>query len=99
MKDSLSFFPNGPDLKRKLEENGVGLTTSNIDSFVPKLTPKDVRKIVDKEKLIDIVADTASRHVDALRSLADFDASQHKLFIRGLGWDTTTDGLDCSSAG
>ena len=85
-----------PTKKRKLEENGA----SDIDSSVPKLTPEDVRKIVDrvvdKEKLIDIVADAASRHVDvldALRSLADSDASQRKLFIRGLGWDTTTDGL------
>uniref|UniRef100_A0A2N9IPP9 Uncharacterized protein n=1 Tax=Fagus sylvatica TaxID=28930 RepID=A0A2N9IPP9_FAGSY len=86
-------------MKRKLEENGVGLTASDIDSFVPKLTPEDVRKIVDKEKLIDIVANAASRHVDVLQSLADSDASQHKLFIRGLGWDTTTDGLDCSPAG
>ena len=86
-------------MKQKLEENGVGLTASDIDSSVPKLTPEDVRKIVDKEKLIDIVADTASHHVDALRSLVDFDASQHKLFLRGLGWDTTTDGLDCLPAG
>ena len=86
-------------MKQKLEENGIGLTASDIDSFVPKLTPKDIRKIVDKEKLIDIVANATSRHVDVLQSLADSDASQRKLFIHGLGWDTTIDGLDCSPAG
>jgi heterogeneous nuclear ribonucleoprotein A1/A3 len=84
-------------MKQKLEENDVGLTASDIDSSVPKLTPEDVRKIVDKEKLIDIVADAASRHL--IQSLADSDASQRKLFIRGLGWDTTTDGLDCLPVG
>ncbi|KAL0001452.1 hypothetical protein SO802_015233 [Lithocarpus litseifolius] len=86
--------------KRKLDENGVGLTVSDMDPSVPKLTPEDVRKIVDrivdKGKLIDIVSNAASRHVDvldAVRSLADSDSSQRKLFIRGLGWDTTTEGL------
>ncbi|GMY05020.1 UBP1-associated protein 2C, partial [Fagus crenata] len=64
---SLSFFSNGPDLKRKLEENGIGLITSDIDSSVPKLTLEDVRKIVDKEKLIDIVADATSTLSDRWR--------------------------------
>nr|POE76479.1 hypothetical protein CFP56_18932 [Quercus suber] len=66
--------------KQKLDKNGVDLT--NIDPFVPKLTPKDVCKIVDcivnKGKLIDIIANAASHRMDvlnAVRSLKDLDSS------------------------
>ena len=88
-----------PTKKRKLDENGVAPPSTDVDPSLPKLTPEDVRKIVDrieKDKLLDIVAAAAARHVDVLdgvRALADSDSSQRKLFIRGLGWDTTTDGL------
>ncbi|KAF5460927.1 hypothetical protein F2P56_020762 [Juglans regia] len=85
-----------PTKKRKLEENGV---SAEIDPSLSILTPEDVRKIVDridKDKLINIVAAAAVRHLDVLegvRALADSDVSQRKLFVRGLGWDTNTDGL------
>uniref|UniRef100_A0A2N9HLL4 Uncharacterized protein n=1 Tax=Fagus sylvatica TaxID=28930 RepID=A0A2N9HLL4_FAGSY len=84
-------------MKQKLEENVVGLTASDIDSSVPKLTPEDVRKIVDKEKLIDIVV--RRRFTPPYPIVGGFRCFTSKLFIRGLGWDTTTDGLDCSPAG
>lgn len=66
--------------KRKLNKNGVYLT--NIDPSILKLTPKDVCKIVDcivdKGKLINIIANAASHHMDILnaaRSLKDLDSS------------------------
>ncbi|MCE7766731.1 hypothetical protein GQL56_29335, partial [Pseudomonas putida] len=31
--------------------------------------------------------------LEAVRSIADADVSQRKLFVRGLGWETTTDKL------
>ncbi|MQM06314.1 hypothetical protein Taro_039140 [Colocasia esculenta] len=81
--------------KRKADENG------GIDGAVPPsmLTPADARKIIEsfsKEQLLDIVQEAACRHadvLDAVRANADRDPAQRKLFIRGLGWDTTTEGL------
>ncbi|XP_021831813.1 UBP1-associated protein 2C-like [Prunus avium] len=86
-----------PSKKRKLDENGVVLDTD--PSSIPKLSPEDARKLIERfnpDQLIDILQDAVTRHVDvldAVRSIADLDASQRKLFIRGLGWDTTTEGL------
>ncbi|KAF3775262.1 UBP1-associated protein 2C [Nymphaea thermarum] len=74
--------------KRKAEENGT------VD-----LSVEDARKILEpftQEQLIDILQDATVKHpdvLDAVRAIADRDTTQRKLFIRGLGWDTTTDGL------
>ncbi|KAK1327133.1 hypothetical protein QJS10_CPA01g02129 [Acorus calamus] len=65
----------------------------------PDLTKNDIAKIIDpftRDQLADIVSSVATRSPDllsAVRSIADRDTTQRKLFIRGLGWDTTTDGL------
>uniref|UniRef100_A0A1D1ZI12 Heterogeneous nuclear ribonucleoproteins A1 n=1 Tax=Anthurium amnicola TaxID=1678845 RepID=A0A1D1ZI12_9ARAE len=81
--------------KRKADENGVTDGTISPTS----LTPADARKIIEsfsKEQLLDIVQEAACRHadvLDAVRANADHDPAQRKLFIRGLGWDTTTEGL------
>lgn len=83
--------------KRKMDENGVIL--ADTDHSSSKLSPEDARKIIERftpDQLIDILQDAVSRHsdvLDAVRSVADLDVSQRKLFIRGLGWDTTTEGL------
>ncbi|KAK6270086.1 hypothetical protein POUND7_007191 [Theobroma cacao] len=87
-----------PTKKRKLDENGIVSTQSEPDP-ITKLTPQDGRKLIERfsvDQLLDILQDAVSRHVDvlaAVRSVADQDPAQRKLFIRGLGWDTTTDGL------
>lgn len=79
--------------KRKLDENGFG------DSDPLKLSPSEARKLIERftpEQLLDILQDAVARHADVLasvRAVADPDVSQRKLFVRGLGWDTTTDGL------
>ena len=83
-----------PAKKRKLDENG-GVA---IDSD-HKLNPSDARKLIERfnhDQLLDILQNAVVRHpdvLDAVRLIADTDISQRKLFIRGLGWDTTTDGL------
>ncbi|CAM8983084.1 unnamed protein product [Rhodiola kirilowii] len=86
--------------KRKIEDNGLGLPTdaSYGEEFV-KLTPDDARKIFEsfsRDQLLEILQSAVLRHGDVLesvRSIADRDTAQRKLFIRGLGWDTTTEGL------
>ncbi|RWR97469.1 UBP1-associated protein 2C [Cinnamomum micranthum f. kanehirae] len=80
--------------KRKADENGVASFESTS-----QLTLEDARKILEPftpEQLLDILRDAAVRHpdvLDAVRNIADRDPVQRKLFIRGLGWETTTDGL------
>ncbi|CAM8978997.1 unnamed protein product [Rhodiola kirilowii] len=86
--------------KRKIEDNGLGLPTdaSYGEEFV-KLTPDDARKIFEsfsRDQLLEILQSAVLWHGDVLesvRSIADRDTAQRKLFIRGLGWDTTTEGL------
>ncbi|XP_057952347.1 UBP1-associated protein 2C [Malania oleifera] len=85
-----------PAKKRKIDENGVAATDVDAGS---SLTLEDARKIIEPfthEQLIEIVQNAAVRHLDvldAVRSIADRDPTQRKLFIRGLGWDTTTENL------
>ncbi|XP_058100752.1 UBP1-associated protein 2C-like [Magnolia sinica] len=77
--------------KRKADENGIEQAL--------KITPEDARKIISPfspDQLLDILQDAVAHHpdvLDAVRSIADRDPAQRKLFIRGLGWDTTTEGL------
>lgn len=84
--------------KRKLDENGVG-SYNDGDSSPNLLTPQDARKVIERlstDQLLDILQDAVVCHSDvleAVRSVADADPAQRKLFIRGLGWDTTTDNL------
>ncbi|EXC18503.1 Heterogeneous nuclear ribonucleoprotein A0 [Morus notabilis] len=93
-----------PSKKRKMEENGIvsasAATNGGNHHYHPaSLSPQDARKLIEHftpDQLLDILQDAVARHVDvldAVRSIADRDISQRKLFIRGLGWDTTTDGL------
>ncbi|KAL5564439.1 hypothetical protein UlMin_027603 [Ulmus minor] len=87
--------------KRKINENGGLLVAGagETDPSLPKLSPEDARKILERftpDQLLDILQDAVARHADvleAVRSIADSDTSQRKLFVRGLGWDTTTEGL------
>lgn len=87
--------------KRKYDDNGVVLTDHEpMTTLGPNmLTVEDSRKILEpfsREQLLGIVQTALLRHLDvleAVRSIADRDLTQRKLFIRGLGWETTTDKL------
>lgn len=96
------------DKKRKADENGGAYPAHTVlipdpnASFPPlpsHLTPEDINKILDpftKEQLLPIIRAAVLRHpdvLDAVRSVADSDPAQRKLFVRGLGWETTTDKL------
>ncbi|XXG77500.1 hypothetical protein AAC387_Pa08g1644 [Persea americana] len=85
---------DGPSSKKlKADDNGADFAPSI------QLTPEDARKIIEPlstEQLLDILQSATLRHpdiLDAVRSVADRDPAQRKLFIRGLGWETTTDVL------
>ncbi|KZV42130.1 hypothetical protein F511_29809 [Dorcoceras hygrometricum] len=87
-----------PIKKRKIEDNGI--VAADADSFSPvMLTVDDARKILEPfthEVLLEIVQKALLRHhdvLDAVRSIADRDITQRKLFVRGLGWETTTERL------
>ncbi|XP_010527509.1 PREDICTED: UBP1-associated protein 2C-like [Tarenaya hassleriana] len=84
--------------KRKLDENGGGLFPDGVPGPI-RLTPQDARKIIERfstEQMLDILQQAAVCHPDvleAVRSTADSDIAQRKLFIRGLAAETTTEGL------
>ncbi|KAI3716223.1 hypothetical protein L6452_23414 [Arctium lappa] len=88
--------------KRKLEENGVVFPPdlpATTATTTTTLSHDDLRKVIEPfthEQLSKIVLTASLRHsdvLDAVRSIADRDPSQRKLFIRGLGWETTTEKL------
>ncbi|MCD7456778.1 UBP1-associated protein 2C [Datura stramonium] len=84
-----------PMKKRKLEDNGV-VTDVPVAS---RLTIEDARKILESvtpEQMLEILQNAIVRHTDVLdqvRVIADRDTTQRKLFVRGLGWETTTEKL------
>ncbi|GAB4827063.1 hypothetical protein Ancab_033945 [Ancistrocladus abbreviatus] len=90
-----------PSKKRKTEENGAELTNDEPQLTTPSetLTREDARKVLEpltQEDLISVLQDAVVRHPDvlaAVRSFADRDTVHRKLFVRGLGTETTTDSL------
>ncbi|CAA3019953.1 UBP1-associated protein 2C-like [Olea europaea var. sylvestris] len=94
--------------KRKADDNGglysvpsdLNVTAAAIVPQVPSfLSPEDAQKILEpftKEQLLGIIREAVLRHPDvleAVRAVADADPVQRKLFVRGLGWETTTEKL------
>ncbi|XP_051125615.1 UBP1-associated protein 2C-like [Andrographis paniculata] len=94
--------------KRKADENGGAYSTSveygNTGADVSQapmgtMYPEDAEKILEpftKEQLLPILRAAVLRHPDvleAVRAVADADPVQRKLFVRGLGWETTTEKL------
>lgn len=83
--------------KRKADENGGATSPTTPPS--PHLTTDDARKLLEPlshSDLVQILAPSLLRHPDLLasaRSVADADPSRRKLFVRGLGPETTTDKL------
>ncbi|KAL3617046.1 hypothetical protein CASFOL_039440 [Castilleja foliolosa] len=93
--------------KRKADDNGRAYPSTteltNImyaaDPFTGALSPEDAEKILEpftKEQILPILCAAVLRHPDileAVRAVADADPAQRKLFVRGLGWETTTEKL------
>ncbi|XP_030445422.1 UBP1-associated protein 2C-like [Syzygium oleosum] len=87
------------DLAKKRKMDGNGVAPSAPSDPGPALTRGEGRRMLEsfsQDQLLDLLQAALLRHPDVLsaaRSLADGDATRRKLFIRGLGWDTTNDSL------
>ncbi|GFP96670.1 ubp1-associated protein 2c [Phtheirospermum japonicum] len=85
--------------KRKADENGRAYPLTTELTASGTLSPEDAEKILEpftKEQLLPILRAAVLRHPDvleAVRAVADADPVQRKLFVRGLGWETTTEKL------
>ncbi|XP_060209267.1 UBP1-associated protein 2C-like [Lycium barbarum] len=86
--------------KRKLDDNNNGVIVSDIPVTVThNFTIEDAKKLLEpltSEQTLEILQNAVIHHndiLDAVRLIADRDTTQRKLFIRGLGWETTTDKL------
>lgn len=89
--------------KRKADENGTALATvtTELDAATPAqpLTPGDARRMIEplpRDQLLSILQEAVVRHpdvLDAVRAAADMDPAHRKLFIRGIGSETTTDSI------
>ncbi|XP_073389236.1 uncharacterized protein [Physcomitrium patens] len=75
----------------------VGGPTVSVPSFV--ITKEDVKKLLEsftKDRLMDLLENAALVHTDVLqeiRKVADKVPGHRKIFVRGLGWDSTTETL------
>ncbi|XP_066306508.1 UBP1-associated protein 2C-like [Miscanthus floridulus] len=85
--------------KRKPDENGAVTASPAGGAATLGLTRDDVLRLLEplsRDQLADIAAAAAlvSAHaLDAVRAAADRDPALRKLFVRGLGWETTSDSL------
>ncbi|GLJ26368.1 hypothetical protein SUGI_0508030 [Cryptomeria japonica] len=77
--------------KRRMEDNENGLkeeTEINVD------TARKMMEGFTREQLLDILAEASAKHSDVaeqVRDIADADPALRKLFVRNLGFDTTTE--------
>ncbi|KAJ8527715.1 hypothetical protein K7X08_015166 [Anisodus acutangulus] len=84
--------------KRKLDDNNNGVIVTDVP-VTSHVTIEDAKKILESitpEQTLEILQNAVVRHNDVLdqvRSIANRDTTQRKLFVRGLGWETTTDKL------
>ncbi|XP_068642254.1 UBP1-associated protein 2A-like [Aristolochia californica] len=82
--------------KRKLDESLDPVPDSSSDSDTEE---EDIGKVLEpfnKEQLIDLLRTAASNDpslVSEIHRVADLDPAHRKLFVHGLGWDTTSDKL------
>lgn len=65
-------------------------------------SPASIQNILEafpKDQLVELLRDAAMTHqsvLDQVRQAADVDPAQRKVFVHGLGWDTTNEVLTAS---
>ncbi|KAK3161281.1 hypothetical protein QOZ80_1BG0075110 [Eleusine coracana subsp. coracana] len=85
--------------KRKPDENGAAAVSPVAGAAALGLSRDDVLRLLEplsRDQLADIAAAAAlvsAAALDAVRAAADRDPALRKLFVRGLGWETTSDSL------
>ncbi|KAL5717242.1 hypothetical protein ACHQM5_010284 [Ranunculus cassubicifolius] len=88
------------DSNQEDEEIEEGEKVENDDNENEiELSQDDLKKIIEgftKEQIVELVLKAAStdpKLVESIHELADSDPSQRKLFVHGLGWETTSETL------
>ncbi|EPS74427.1 hypothetical protein M569_00327 [Genlisea aurea] len=95
-----------PIKRRRVDENGaavplpvaVAVAVADTES-INMLNVNDALKILEPlthDQILGVLQNAVLRHpdvLDAVRTFADRDVTQRKLFIRGLGWETSTEKL------
>ncbi|KAF5768090.1 putative RNA recognition motif domain, nucleotide-binding alpha-beta plait domain superfamily [Helianthus annuus] len=78
----------GNDVKEvKIESNGEDLTEEPVEKLLEPFS---------KEQLVLLMKEAVSKYPDLIGSvekIADADPAHRKIFVHGLGWDTTTETL------
>ncbi|KAJ4768603.1 hypothetical protein LUZ62_078978 [Rhynchospora pubera] len=88
-----------PYSKKRRPNEDAGAPRFSAAATSPLLTKDDLMTIIEplsRDQLAEIVASAACHAgpaLDSVRSLCSRDPAERKLFIRGLGWDTTQDSL------
>ncbi|OVA00400.1 RNA recognition motif domain [Macleaya cordata] len=87
--------------KRKVdeEENTIDAEPEMDTEVDSDEEEEDITKLLEpfnKEQLIDIIRTASSEHpkiIEEIHRIADLDPAHRKLFVHGLGWETTSEKL------
>ncbi|KAI3996331.1 hypothetical protein MKX01_026799 [Papaver californicum] len=81
------------------EEQEEEETEKSVESEAEGAEEEDLAKVLEifsKEQLVDIIRSASTQNkklIEDIHKLADQDPSHRKLFVHGLGWETTSDKL------
>lgn len=92
-KRKLEPSQNQIEIDNQLNQSGDGHEAEYEDDDEPI---QDLLEPFSKEQLLDLLKQAANHHPDVanrIREVADEDTSHRKIFVHGLGWDTTTETL------
>ncbi|KAJ3693762.1 hypothetical protein LUZ60_009242 [Juncus effusus] len=92
------------DMVTKENEDQVEQEQEEEDDQQEESDPESLQSLLEvfpKDQLVEMLRDAAVAHKDVLdqvRRAADMDPTQRKVFVHGLGWDTTTETLTSAFA-
>lgn len=88
--------PEDIAVQKEDEENENSEADGSSEAEVEE-DEEDMKKLLEpfsKEQLMDIISENAKKDpqlLENIRKLADKDPAHRKIFVRGLGWDTTSE--------
>ncbi|KAK9272785.1 hypothetical protein L1049_003162 [Liquidambar formosana] len=91
--------PNKKKLRKAIPTKQDPCNDSDSDSSLPDSDPQRVQILLEpysKDQLVDLIVDFAikdSSLYNRIRDTADRDVAHRKIFVHGLGWDTTRETL------
>ncbi|KAI3704342.1 hypothetical protein L1987_74560 [Smallanthus sonchifolius] len=87
-----------PKPKKNITQKSI-IATSSSDSDGDDTSPEQIQKLIEpytKDQLIEFIINAAVANptlYTRIRDAADSDVSHRKIFVYGLGWDTTKEAL------